>query len=118
MQKSYSVVINQPKKDDNNQHEVGIILEVYSTRKKILEEGNSQMLHSHSPTVGSRCGLGSIYWKIPFPRGGISANVILGQKYEKGKRKRWKMFFKQGRKRKEKGRKQKEKEKMGSKRVK
>jgi hypothetical protein len=36
---------------------------------------------------------GSIYWKIPPPPGGreISADVIWGKKYEKAKRKRWKM---------------------------
>jgi hypothetical protein len=35
---------------------------------------------------------GSIFWKIPPPRGGgISANVIWGKKYEKAKRKRGKM---------------------------
>jgi hypothetical protein len=70
----------------------------------------------------------SIYRKIlPPPRGGgekISADVILGKKYEKAKRmaekveekgRKWK---EKGRKRKEKGRKGKENEKRGSKRVK
>jgi hypothetical protein len=52
------------------------------------------------------CTHGPIYWKIPPPLGGISADLIWGKKYEKGENV------------KEKGRKGKENEKRGSKRVK
>ncbi len=57
----------------------------------------------------------------PPPPGGrekISADVIWGKKYEKGKRKRGENVKEKGRKGKEKGRKGKENEKKGCKRVK
>jgi hypothetical protein len=58
---------------------------------------------------------GSIYWKIHPPPWGekISADVILGEKYEKVKRKRGGNVKETGRKGKEKGRKGKEKGRKG-----
>jgi hypothetical protein len=56
-----------------------------------------------------------IHWKIPFPPGGISADIIWGKIWEKGKRKRGK---KRKRNKGEKEEREKKKEERGSKRVK
>jgi hypothetical protein len=62
---------------------------------------------------------GSIYWKIPpHPPGGgkISADVICGKKYEKGKRKRGKMSKKKeerGKIKEERGKKMRKREEKG-----
>ncbi len=42
--------------------------------------------HTRHPRLMLSVSQGSIYWKIPPPQEKISANVMWGEKYEKGKR--------------------------------
>ncbi len=61
---------------------------------------------------------GLYIWKYPLGEGGISADVIWGNKYENTNNKKGEYVKEKGRKGEEKGRKGKENEKRGSKRVK